>query len=280
MKNEKYLDLFPIYLLCFPDYPLGEEVFFDLLKPEQNHVIKAFSGDGQTVGYAVICDNTITLICVLPLYRKKSHGRKLLQEAENFIRSKDKNGPVILGFANNYIFQGVPLDYGSVGFFEKYGYHADYHTTNMKLKLSDFDFGKLSLNEPEDISSRLAKETDKPALMEAVLDAQPLWQHYFADYDDVVMLTLYGDKIIGFLMLERDGARFKNDGGKSASIGCVGIIHEARGRGIGQRMVAEGVRWLKEQGCLEIELLYVAMVGWYEKLGFYPVSKQWMGGKK
>jgi beta-N-acetylhexosaminidase len=219
------------------------------------------------------------LICVLEEYRGKGYGARLLHEAENFIRFNDETAEIILGFADCYIFQGVPLDLGSIGFFEKYGYRASETTMNMGLLLADFDYAELALPEFDDVTFRLALEADKEALDIAVEDAEPSWLPYFAGFEDPVLLAMSGDKIIGFQIIDAYGARFRREKDIIGCIGCVGVIREARERGIGRRMVAEGICWLKEQGCVKIELLYVGMEGWYERLGFQPISYLWMGRK-
>lgn len=275
--------MFSIYEQCFPHYPLAEGSFDELLQigSKSTHVIKASIGAGQnTIGYAVIRGNSITLLCVLENFRGRGHGAWLLREAEDYLRAKNESH-ILLGIADHYIFQGVPLDYGSVGFFEKYGYRADEILMNMGLSLAGFDITKLKLREPENVIFRLAKETDQAALLLAVKEAEPEFLPFFADYDGVTMLALAEQKIIGFQMLDVDGARFKiaSPGGRSGSIGCVGIIPDARGQGIGLRMVAEGANWLKEQGSVSAHLLYVGLKDWYERIGFQPTSRQWMGKK-
>lgn len=39
------------------------------------------------------------------------------------------------------------------------------------------------------------------------------------------------------------------------------------------------VQDVKEQGCSFIELLYAALVDWYQKVGFQVNQRQWMGEK-
>ena len=63
------------------------------------------------------------------------------------------------------------------------------------------------------------------------------------------------------------------------SISCVGVVKEAREQGIGMQMVLEGIKWLQRQGSGSVELLYVALVDWYRKLGFQVNQRQWMGQK-
>jgi len=287
-------DLYQIYTHCFPDYPLPEEEFYDSLKPdsELTHTIRAFSPDGKPshwdaktnrsngtlCGFALVNAKSITLMCVLPEYRNQGLGTWLLNEAENFIRKQHKSEPIILGHAEHYIFQGVPVEYGAVSFFEKRGYCADETTVNMWLKLEDYDFNKLNLPEPEGITFRLATEADEAALWAAIDEVLPEWHALFND--DKVMLAMSGNQIVGFQQLDIEGARFRNLGEKAGFIGCVGIIKDVRKQGIGRRMVTEGIKWIKEQGGEAIELLYVAIPDWYERLGFEPVSYQWMGKRR
>jgi len=254
-------DLYQIYNYCFPDYPISEEEFYELLKPDSEftHTIRTFSPDsnGTLCGFALVCTNSITMLCVLPEYRNQGLGTWLLNEAEKYIHDKNKSETIILGYAEHYIFQGVPVEYGAVPFFEKRGYHADEITVDMGLNLLDFDLGKLNLPEPEGITFRMATEADEAALWAAIEEVDPKWHDYFDD--DNVMLAMSGEQIVGFQQLDIEGARFKKPGEEAGFIGCVGVVEEMRERGIGLRMVAEGIKWIKEHGGTAIELLYVGI---------------------
>ena len=294
MTNNRPDDLYNIYTEIFPEYPMPRDVFYTALKPDSEftHTIRAFDSDktigkpnektigkpnDKTIGYALVCGNTITLLCVLSEYRGKGHGLYLLKEAENYIIANGYS-TITLGFANNYIFQGVPIEYGSVSFFEKYGYSADETTTNLGLNLADFDPDKLDIPElPDDITFRFSTPLDDTDLHEAVEAVDPTWHRYFTG--DPVMLAISNGKIVAFQKIGIHGSRFRSEGEKAGGIGCVGTIPGKQGLGIGRRMVLEGINWLKEQGCTSIMLTYVG-IGWYDKLGFKPVSHQWMGTRR
>lgn len=183
-----------------------------------------------------------------------------------------------------YILQGIPVDENNIAvdFFKKRGYYAEWESTNMCLSLVNFDKNALTIPPtPETIDFRFtdySDETDKSALLKAVRDAETNWVNIFETCVDPVMLAMLGGKIIGFQILSPNGGRFLPNENVGC-IGCVGVIHETRKKGIGLRMVAEGADWLKRNGCLSIELRYVELVEWYKKIGFYTTGKQWMGEK-
>ena len=95
-----------------------------------------------------------------------------------------------------------------------------------------------------------------------------------------VLLAVCGDEIAGFAMVEEYGGMFFSDNEKHSMIGCVGVTHKYRRRGIGLAMTAEGSLSLYEKNCKDIQLLYVERVAWYNKLGYEVTSRQWMGRKK
>ncbi len=102
----------------------------------------------------------------------------------------------------------------------------------------------------------------------------------FAHCADPILLAELDGVIAGFEILSVDGGYFMAPGERVGSVGCVGVVPDKRERGIGLAMVAQGVKWLKERGCTQIELRYTWLESWYGKLGFKSVSRQWMGEKK
>jgi GNAT superfamily N-acetyltransferase len=115
-------------------------------------------------------------------------------------------------------------------------------------------------------------------LLLAVDNAEPGWHGIFETCTDPVLLAIDSgtDRITGFEILSKDVGRFLKGAG---CIGCVGVIQSARDKGIGRRMVAKGIDWLKSQRSPCIELRYVELVDWYKVLGFQVVGWQWMGEK-
>jgi len=279
-----FSDIYGLYNKCFPAYEMTEEGFNDWLCPEKAHIIRAFNNE-KLAGFSMLHGNSIVLLCVDEKERGKGLGSKLLKESEEHIKSTGAE-KIILGHGAYYVFQGVPAENpASVSFFEKRGYSAEWTSVNMGIRLADFDASVLNIPpKPDSVTFRFAEDADKPELLKAVEDADSdysgsNWVRIFKDCEAPVMLAVQNNEIMGFQILDTDGTRFSMAGEKVAAIGCVGVIHKARELGIGRRMVVEGMEWLREQGSTFVELLYVEIVDWYKKLGFYVTGEQWMGEK-
>lgn len=269
-------ELYQLYLKCFPDYPVREPLFLSQLAPEKAHILIERQ-DGKLIGFSMIHDQSIALLCVDEDHRGRGVGTRLLEQSEAWIFTKADR--VILGRGRYYLLQGVPDDKNSaVGFFQGRGFSAGWTSVNMCLPLADFHVDRLQIPPcPQDISFRFISEGEYPRLLEAVSDAQADWLDIFKDCCDPVLIAESGGEILGFEILSPNGGLFGLD--KTASIGCVGVVHKARDRGVGRQMVAKGAAWLKRRGCQWVELRYVYLVDWYKKLGFEVLRHQWMGEK-
>lgn len=271
--------LFDLYTAAFPDYPITEEKFAWITDPDTAQIIERKIGDSPA-GFAVIRGNSVSMLCVDEEHRRHGIGTSLLSEAESVIRANGGK-KITLGQGDGYIFQGVPEENsGAVEFFTHHGYSADWSSENMRLDLRKFDHSKLNIYPcPADVAFRLAEKSDHAELLAAVAEVDGDWVKYFEDSDEPVLLAVRDGKIVGFEFLSTEDVRFTFEGEKTGSVGCVGVIPEARRCGIGLRMVAEGLHRLKEQGCTSAELLYVELVEWYSQLGFKTMHRQWMGEK-
>jgi ribosomal protein S18 acetylase RimI-like enzyme len=269
-------DIFELYNKNLPAYRMNEADWHSWLKPGLAEVRRVHAGSGELAGFSLLHGNSIALLCVDERFQRLGFGSRLLEESEQHIKQSGADR-IILGRGRHYILQGVPDENPDVvSFFEKRGYEAEWTSVNMAIRLDEFDLSKLDIPPlPEDISFRFAEDADKPALLAAVEDADESWVHTFEDCADPIMLAVQGGEILGFQMLTAK-SMFRENGG---DIACVGVVHSARKLGIGRRMVAEGMNWLKEQGSAFIELRYVAIADWYRKLGFYIERGQWMGEK-
>ena len=280
--NKEYTlrDLYDIYCEAMPRYPLTYERFRDILHRDNSQIFTA-ENSKTIIGFCVVNDNSVVILCVKKEYRHCGYGRHLLIMAEGFI-SVNYN-EVVLGGGG--LFQGVPCDEdeeSSVPFFEKRGYTADFTSVNMGLELDDKSAAMLKRTpRPDGITYRFATDSDREKLLAAVKDAQADWLPIFDENNDApVLLAVCGDEIAGFEMVEEDGGMFFADNEKHGMIGCVGVTHKYRRRGIGLAMTAEGSLSLYKRNCKDIQLLYVERVAWYNKLGYEVTSRQWMGRKK
>ena len=280
--NKEYTirDLYEIYCEAMPRYPLTFSRFDDMISKDGSHLFTAENAD-KVIGFCVVSGNNIVLLCVKKEYRHSNYGKHLLIMAEGFISASYDEA--ILGGGG--LFQGVPCDNdeeSSVPFFEKRGYDAEWTSVNMGLTLNEKSVSKLKETPRTDgITYRFADDNDREKLLAAVKDAQEDWLPIFEENKDAsVLLAVCGDEIAGFEMVEEDGGMFFSDNEKHSMIGCVGVTHKYRRRGIGLAMTAEGSLSLYEKNCKDIQLLYVERVAWYNKLGYEVTSRQWMGRKK
>lgn len=272
-------EFFDIYTRCFPEYPTTETQFGSLLRPGLAHAVTR-RVNGKLAGYALVHGGSIALLCVDGPCRGQGTGSALLAECEEYIRGQGGDQVILGSGSPHYILQGVP-EGPAVDFFEKRGYAAGWTSINMELGLDGFDRGSLSIPPaPAGLTYRFAERTDLPALLAAVEAAEEGWKGIFADCSDPILLAELDGEIAGFEILTTVGGYFVKPGQRVGCVGCVGVVPERRERGIGMDMVAQGVQWLKDQGCTQIELRYTWLESWYGKLGFRTVSRQWMGEKK
>ena len=273
-------DLYDIYCEAMPRYPLTYERFKGFLHSDNSQILTA-ENDKTIIGFCVVSGNSVVVLCVKKEYRHSGYGKHLLIMAEGFISAD--HDEVVLGGGG--LFQGVPCDNdeeSSVPFFEKRGYTAEWTSVNMGLELDEKSAAILKATpRPDGITYRFATDSDREKLLVAVKDAQSDWLPIFEENKDApVLLSVFGDEIAGFEMVEEDGGMFFADNEKHGMIGCVGVTHKYRRRGIGLAMTAEGSLSLYEKNCKDIQLLYVERIAWYNKLGYEVTSRQWMGRKK
>lgn len=277
--DKKLAALYELYQACFPGCRTTEDWFFSLLRLDKSRVLWEWR-EGVLAGAAVVQGDSVTLLCVREGFRRQGLGSRLLAQAEGLIRQAG-GSQVVLGEAEDYLFQGVPEESpGAVAFFQRRGYRAAWSSVNMRLDLAGYDPGQVKIPPAaEGVRWRMMEPRDRPALLEAVREAQPEWVRFYADCPSPILLAEAEGRIAGFEMLPPEGGRFLWGARKPGSVECVGVVPAQRRRGIGMAMVLEGVRWLRDQGCDSIELRYVALEDWYAKVGFRTYQRQWMGRK-
>ncbi len=269
--------LLRLYLSCFPDYQVTEVIFNTSLNPDAAHIIHLHEND-KLIGYSLIHKNSVSILCVDKEFRNRGIGSMLLEQSERYISDAGYD-TVILGRGMYYLLQGVPEDSRIISFFEKRNYQAKWTSVNMTLPLIDFNTDNIDIPVCADrINFRFLREDEKSTLLDTVRDAHSGWLHIFERCTDPIFIAEENNRILGFEILTPNGGRFLNSG-KAGGIGCVGVIRSAREKGIGRQMVAHGARWLKSRGCESVELLYVALIDWYRKIGFQVEQRQWMGEK-
>lgn len=268
--------VYPLYCECFPELPITEENFRRKVRLDECECLTETSG-GDTAGFALVEQNTIMLLCIRPEFQGKGLGTSLLRKCEEQIHGQGFDS-VILGCGpQSYLFQGVPMTASSPEkFFGKCDYSADTTSVDMAMPLNGFSLEALGLPAcPADVTFRIATAADRAALMEAVKDAQPGWVRTFEKATCSVLLAEENGAIAGFCIVDENGAPFQDE--TTGEIGCVGVVHAARKKGIGLVMAAHATDELKKRGCKKAFLGFTERENWYSKIGYRTTVRFWMG---
>lgn len=276
--------LLNIYNKSIPYLRTDHNAFISRLGLEGNSTYYIEEVDGTPVGFTVVNQNGILALCVLPEYRNRGIGTKLLYKAENHIK-KQGYKHIALGFSEEtYLCQGVPYNnhYNPCGFFEEHGYSANWSSIDMVLQLDEFSLEKNEIPAaPETVVFHYAQKKDLESLLDSVAKVDPSWCRYFDISKETVYIAEEGDQVLGFVILVQKGLSFStNFNGRVAGLGCLGVIPENRERGIGLQLAARATYELKQIGYDYSYLSYTWLEDWYGSLGYKTYARFWMGEKE
>ena len=111
-------------------------------------------------------------------------------------------------------------------------------------------------------------EGNKALLYEAVRKVIPEWVPIFETIDDPVLCGMEDNHILSFCILENMKS-YK--GLRIGGPGCVGTVPEARGRGVGLRMVQIATEHFRREGYDISYIHYTGVAPWYAKLGYQTI---------
>lgn len=246
---------YEIFSACFPMLGLSEELFRVLSGFDS---CERFNAEG---GFALVNDNMITLLAVHPDYRNKGVGNALMAFCESNIADRGYDRAELGGFL-----YGAVGD--SCGFFEKRGYVLGNEYCEMKISLSDYrdplpavDATFRFYNDMEEIRSAVGKVDDD-------------WVQFFDSSGEYFCGFDGSGRLISFCIVDDDvSCLISEDGVRTGSVGCVGTVPEARGKGAGLKMVSLALEELKRRGCGQCFIHQTHLEGWYGKLGARTVLK-------
>lgn len=221
----------------------------------------------------------ISLIYVVPKYRKKGIGSLLLQKAESeFIKLNKKT--IFIGKDFNNFFPGLPIDLKkNLEWFLKRNYKRLYNTCDL-IKNKD---KKIPLRN-NDIKFVLGNTLPKENIIDFLERNWPgRWTFEAKEYFECggegkeYLIGLDGDKICAFVKIGypttptnlisysltwRD--KFDSLGG----IGPLGVDTSYRGQSIGYDLVASAVNHLLDSGAGNIIIDWTNLLDFYRKFGF------------
>lgn len=128
-------ELYKIFKECFPTTLISKNEFEKKLDFNDSEVIKEYDENNNLIGYSIIRENCISLICVKPEFQKKGHGTKLLMESEKKIKSTGFK-EILLGYKadSTSLYMGVPiLNNQNHAFFTKFQYDSDFTSYDINI---------------------------------------------------------------------------------------------------------------------------------------------------
>lgn len=263
--------IYNLFSKSFPQFSIGEDVFFRLLDIDNCTVIPYYDRE-VLAGCSVVRGNCIRLLCVSPDCRKKGIGNSLLCDSEKLIAEKGFKQAVLGGrdsglFIGETVSADQPENSGT--FFERRGYVFDDGCIEMKMPLAEFDYDGLNIPPcPVGTAFGYIEKNDYKDLLHAVGEVDADWVQYFTPESPVFAARSNG-KIAGFCMIDENADTVISGGNNNVcSIGCVGVVPEMRKNGIGLSMVAEAARIAKRDGCTDAFIHYTYLDKWYGRLGF------------
>lgn len=269
-----------IFRNCFPQLPLPEDVFNEL-SDIKSGTLFVHEENNAAVGFVIVKDDCIRLLCVDEQYRGRGIGRKLMKRAEDHIRESGYDTAVLGGFSSS-LFIGAPVSREdwyrhSSPFFEKMGYTAKNGCAEMSMDITDFRADKFTLPVPDNVAFDWYKG-DISKLRAAVAEVDEDWVRYF---DGGSVFCGFADgEIASFCIVEAYDPCILSDGkSRIGAVGCVGTVPRYRKKGIGLKMVSLATEELKKQGFDKCFIHFTAVFDWYARIGYETFLWEWFGRK-
>jgi len=284
-KLELAEEVYNLYRKVLPGIYRDEDTVRKLLVSKNVRIVD-YKADKKLVGFSLIHNNAIYLLCVDTDYQKKGIGTKLLKQSEKIIRANGYSS-VILGAGKDYIMPGVPMKNNAHMFFIKNGYTHSWGDTgcvDMSMELSGFDY---SLHKPGDtvkyVTYRWAEPEDYDNIYQCVLNAEENFAEFYENkelYDSSsntkILIAERKQRVVGVLMVINSKY---NDG--IGSLAALATAPDMRGKGIATMLMHLGTKALKDKGLRTsyLSYTYTDIVGLYSKVGYWVCMEYFMGKK-
>lgn len=277
---------YALYRACFPQIIRSEETVRRVLSLPGNQMLLDKDGD-KVIAASVTHENTVLMLCVLPAYRGRGIGSRLLAQTERQVRLAGYDS---IQFCDgvDYITPGIPLYQGNQAFFSKRGYiHSwgDSECVDMSMPLADFHATTALPGDCIDgVTYRFAQPADRLDTLSCVQDACPEFVPYYEADDQYgasdrsrILIAVKDGQVCGALMVS-NGTESPDVG----SVGCTVTRTAHQGHGIATNMVKIGTHYLQTLGLTTgfLGYTYTAIVPMYAKSGYQVCMSYWMGKKK
>lgn len=280
-----YKRIYDLFCRCYEGVFCTEKQAGEILQKEEN-ILFCREKEGKLIGAAVVYQNTVLLLCVLPGERRKGIGSLLLKQAEEHIRNQGYNACKLCE-AGIYLTPGAPMYPGNAEFFEKRGYRHSWGSeecVDMILEIQNFRDREASVGCARNgIIYRLAETADREKVVACVRDALSEFavfyepeQLYNQGAGERVLLAENGEEICGAVLVD-----FSGEIPGMGRLSCTSVRPAYARRGIATDMVRIGTAMLKEAGMRSsfIGYTYTGIVPLYARSGYHISMKYFMGKK-
>ena len=298
LRNEQKM----LFRACFP-FAVREEQTVEaiLTHPDVMHWEERDS-DGHLIGCALLHQNTLLMLAVLPHCRRKGIGTRLLAACENAVKEKGFSS-ITVGSGAFYLLPGVPsrtsilakhtaiataegIDPNATRFFEKRGYRHRWKdadcmdmTATLTAEMPDVTQANTA---PDTVTYRFAAIGELAAILRCTDDAHPSFTKYYADptrYTDPaerVVIATDGQDPVGAVIV-----KCGKDGAGIASLAALAVKHSHRGQNIGLALVTHATAYAKQQGMTKsfVGYTYSGVDRLYQKAG-YQIATYYLMAEK
>ncbi|KAF9889023.1 hypothetical protein FE257_008000 [Aspergillus nanangensis] len=304
-SGSDFLSLVEVWNAALPTYPLSADSLEGLLSPGFHFVARAASDPTSAlIGFCLLETKTregmtvaqLSVLAVHPEYQGKGVGTALVRKICEWLQENCKSYRLELGSSFPRFWPGIPTDLPpSV---QDFFVHRGFKLNPLVPRSVDLYQDIREFQAPEKYVTR-AKEggfTFRPLApskadfeYEACMHGQRKnfsynedWVQMYVKLDPskypssiMVAYDSAGNQVGWTLMLDPSSPMLQKNwafpplcGAKTGLIGCVGVDTEHRKGGIGLALVSHAIEYMKQQGIEGVFVDWVALEGWYEKLGF------------
>jgi len=237
--------------------------------------------DGAIVGVcAMFADGdkqALNLVAVSSEHRRRGVGRQLVGKALEELRRAGTHAVTAAG-GGSYLWPGVPSDaVGAHELLNSLGWREVGVVYDLTRSLVGYSSPPEVLRRAADadVTFGCANAAERKYLVAIAPDHWPAgWDKYFAESrtSDIVVGRVRGD-VIAALIISRpeSGSGWRLMLGDNAcTIGCVGTLNTARGKGIGTALVALASELLRDAGGGTCHIGWTTLLAFYGQVGYQP----------
>jgi mycothiol synthase len=246
----------------------------DRMAGDPGGVVVALEGD-RIVGY---CAPRFDDLTVHPEFRRRGHGRRLIEAAVEIAHSRGQDSVTVYG--STYDPAGAGFIAALGGTYESSSWLCEL-TSDTPAEPAAFppDVAVRAYRDPADMAAYIevasASFADHPTPMEFT-ETMIARSHSLAEFDPESILLVVPADDPGALVAWTKARRFETDDGASrGSIDFIGVLPAWRRRGLGRELLRWGIERLRASGAGVIELNVTASneraLELYRRAGFEPV---------